>query len=205
MVVVMMMLDFAFGLLGCRTAAAVPFIARLTATRVGVHAALLARLGASIGRQSYECASRQATVVCNAAKAGVALADSRVALVAERDVGDACADRRQVRAVGADLHEEVLAEVHSLVAATAEVHGGAAAGQRRRRGGGGGLAAGLGRARTSGRRRAVRLHHHWRGAASAAGARASPHHVPARLCSLPLAPGHCAIVIVSHFAFYVQF
>lgn len=114
------------------------------------------------------------------AESGVSLAEAGVRFMAEGDVGDARAESCEVGPVGADLHQEVLAEVHSLVPAATQVHDSAAAGEGGGRGEGGGLGAGLGRARTSGRRRAVRLHHHWRGAASAAGARASPHHAPAQ-------------------------
>lgn len=180
-VMVMVVLSFAFRLLRPGTATVFSFISGLTAARMRVEAALPSRFRFSVGGQSDVGPGGEAAVVGDAAVADVTLAEASVSFVTEGDVGDAGAERRQVRAVGADLHEQVLAEVHRLVAAAAQVHGAVAARERRGRRGGGGLGAGLGRARTSGRRRAVRFHHHWRGAASAAGARASPHHAPATL------------------------
>lgn len=120
-------------------------------------------------------------MVRDTTESSVSLAEASVCFMTEGNIGDPRAKSCQVGPVCADLHQEVLAEVHSLVAAAAQVHDSAAASERGGRGEGGGLGAGLGRARTSGQRRAVRLHHHWRGAASAAGARASPHHAPAQL------------------------
>lgn len=168
MVVVMMMLGFAFGLFFRHSATAVALVRGFASTRMRVSAAFPAWLRLAIGSESGERACSQAAVVRHTAEARVAFAEARVSLMAEGDIRDPRSERRQVRAIGADLHEKVFAEVHSLVAAAPEVHDGVAAGQRGRRGDGGRLGAGLRHARAPRRRRAMRLHHHWRGAAAEA-------------------------------------
>lgn len=175
MMVMVMMPYLACRVTGCGAAPPVSSLCGLAAAGVGVAAAFSARFGSGYGGgrggrggrggggEGGERAGGEAAVVRDAAEAGITLTEARVGLVAEGDVGDTRAERGEVGAVGAHLHKQILAEVHGLVPAAAQVQQRAAAGERGRRGGRSGLAAGLGRARASCRRRAVRFNHHWRG------------------------------------------